>query len=178
MMGGTAGYAGRTAPEICAIALMKLGLSEGDVAADIGCGSGSVSVAMAGEAGRVYAIDRRHDAVVRTRRAVAASGAGNVSVLEGEAAEVLPELEDLDAAFIGGTRDLRRILELLVRQLNGTVVLNAVLLETAALAVSEMKRLGIFQEAIQIQISRAAPLAGRTIFHPINPVTMVVGRVG
>jgi len=176
-MAGSAMHGGQTAAEICAVALMKLALSEGDVVADIGCGSGRVSVAMARTAGWVYAIDRRSDAVSRTREAAAEAGAENISVIEGEAVDALADLESLDGAFVGGSRDLAAVLRELTCRVSGAVVVNAVLLETAAQAVAEMTRLGIFREAVHLQVSRAAPLAGRTIFSPLNPVTIVVGRV-
>lgn len=177
-MAGSAMYGGQTSAEICAVVLLKMALSEGDVVADIGCGSGRVSVAMARTAGWVHAIDRRADAAARTRDAAADAGAENISVIEGEAVDVLPTLGTLDGAFVGGSRDLPAVLEQLTRRVTGAVVVNTVLLETAALAVAEMTRLGIFREAVHLQVSRATPLAGRTIFRPQNPVTIVVGRVG
>jgi len=48
-----------TQPEIIAIALSKLDIKPGEVFVDIGCGSGSVSIAAAGLAKRVFAIESR-----------------------------------------------------------------------------------------------------------------------
>ncbi len=82
-----------------ATALERLGLAEGWRCADIGAGSGDVSVALAalvGRAGRVYAVDS--DPVARDVTAEAAAAAGGAQVVTlTQAAEdlVLPERVDL-----------------------------------------------------------------------------------
>ena len=53
---------GPTQPEVMAVSLEKLGVQPGDTVADIGCGTGTVTkaiAALAGESGHVYAVDRR-----------------------------------------------------------------------------------------------------------------------
>ena len=92
-----------TQPEIIAVALSKLALKPTDVFADIGCGSGSVSIAAARLVKRVYAIDDRDEAVHATSENIKECEINNVSVLKGDAALVLGNLE-IDCAFIGGSK--------------------------------------------------------------------------
>jgi cobalt-precorrin-6B (C15)-methyltransferase len=53
---------------------------------------------------------------------------------------------------------------------------NAVLVETLHRAITTMVSLGIYREAILVQCSRAAPLAGSVYFRPIDPVYVIVGE--
>lgn len=54
-------------PEIIAIALSKLKPKTTDAFADIGCGSGSVSIAASPFVKHVYAIDDREEAILATK---------------------------------------------------------------------------------------------------------------
>ncbi len=166
---------GPTQPEICAVSLAKLGVRNGDIAIDIGCGTGTVSIAIAKTAGHVHAIDMRSEAIVHARRRIASAGCDNITLVEGNAVDFLKHADTIDIAFIGGSKELSVILEYLAAKHVRSIVVNAVLLETAALAITEMRRLGIFSEAIHLQVSRSHDLAGKTIFKPINPVYIISG---
>lgn len=167
---------GPTQDEVVAIALQKLAFEPGSEVADIGCGTGTVSIAAARTAGHVIAIDRRPEAVVYSREAAARAGATNIEVIEGDAEVLLQGLGVFDAAFVGGTRNLAAVLSLLSERVRGRIVVNAVLLETVHRAVTGMQALGIFREAVHVQVARAAPLAGSILFRPIDPVYVIVGE--
>src|SRR3972149_7178401 len=92
-----------TQPEIIAIALSKLDIKSTDVFADIGCGSGSVSIAAAKFAKGVLAIDSSNDAVLAASANIKESGIKNISVFKGEAGTLLHDM-DMDWAFIGGSK--------------------------------------------------------------------------
>ncbi|KLK89158.1 cobalt-precorrin-6Y C(15)-methyltransferase [Methanoculleus sediminis] len=169
---------GPTQDEVMAVSLAKLGIRPGDRVADIGCGTGKIAVALSETAERVYAIDRRSEAIAYARAEAARAGRGNIEFFEGDAAEVLPGLGRLDAAFVGGSRRLPEILEFLADQVRGKIVVNAVMVGTLHEAIESMQRLGIFQEAVHLQVSRSAGIAGGTMFKPINPVYIVVGGAG
>jgi cobalt-precorrin-6B (C15)-methyltransferase len=166
---------GPTQPEICAVALSKLGVCSGDIVVDIGCGTGTVTVAIAWAAERVYAIDMRPEAIAVAERTIADSGLTNITLVEGDALPFLEEIEEIDLAFVGGSRGLPAILSLLAEKKVRTIVVNAVLLETATLAISMMRSLGIFAEAVHLQVSRSSDLAGKTMFKPENPIYIIVG---
>lgn len=167
---------GPTQDEVLAIALRKLALRPGDRVLDLGCGTGAVAIAAAATAAEVVAIDRRPAAIAHARSAADAAGITNVTFLEAEAGDALPGLGIFDTAFVGGTRDLANILPHLADRVRRRIVVNAVLVETLQRAIATMESLGIYREAIHVQCSRAAPLAGSVYFRPIDPVYVIVGE--
>ncbi|MDV2481483.1 precorrin-6Y C5,15-methyltransferase (decarboxylating) subunit CbiT [Methanoculleus sp. Wushi-C6] len=169
---------GPTQDEVMAVSLAKLGIRPGDRVADVGCGTGKVAVAAARTAERVYAIDRRPEAIACARQEAAAAGAGNIEFFEGDAVDVLRDIDRLDAAFVGGSRRLPEVLDLLAGKVQGRIVVNAVMVGTLHEAIASMQRLGIFVEAVHLQVSRSAGIAGGMMFKPINPVYVIVGGAG
>jgi cobalt-precorrin-6B (C15)-methyltransferase len=168
---------GPTQDEVLAIDLLKLRLREGDRFIDIGCGTGTVAVAAAEIAGRVVAIDRREEAVECAREAAECAGRTNIEFVHGEAVAYLENAEPFSCAFVGGSRDLGTVLSLLADRVERTIVVNAVLLETLHEAVMTMKKLGIYREAVLVQVSRSHPVAGSIMWKPIDPVYVVVGGI-
>jgi cobalt-precorrin-6B (C15)-methyltransferase len=166
---------GPTQDEVMAVSLAKLGIRPGDRVADVGCGTGKVSIAASRTAGRVYAIDVRAEAIEYARAQAAGAGAENIDFFEGDAVDVLPAMGRLDCAFVGGSRRLPEVLDLLSEAVSGRIVVNAVMVETVHEAIRSMKRHGIFDEAIHIQVSRSAGIAGGVMFKPCNPVYIIVG---
>lgn len=169
---------GPTQDEIMAVSLQKLDIKHGAIMADIGCGTAKISIAASGMCSRIYAIDRRPEAVEYAEKEIADSGTGNIVLIHDEALSALDGTGPLDCAFVGGSRDLEQVLEKLTTLVRGRIVVNAVLLETAFLAVQKMKELGIFREAVHMQVSRSHELAGGTMFVPVNPVYIIVGEAG
>lgn len=163
-----------TQPEIIAIALSKLALKSTDVFADIGCGSGSVSIRASHLVKQVYAIDNRDEAVRATTENIKECRINNVSVLKGDAALVLSDL-DIDCAFLGGSKNMEAVLAILIEK-GARFVVSAARIETVALAQDIMKNNNCFRELLQIQLSRGTELSGGTMFKPENPVFLVAGE--
>ncbi len=162
-----------TQAEIIAIALSKLNLTPDDIFADVGCGSGSVSISAARLVKQVYAIDNRDEAIRAAIDNIKECGITNISVLKGEASQLLAD-RDIDCAFVGGSKNIEQILEILMEKVPRFVI-SAVRLETAALVLGIIKRNNKFRELLQIQISRGSELAGGTMLKPENPVFLMVG---
>lgn len=162
-----------TQPEIIAVALSKLKIKPTDVFADIGCGSGSVSIAAARSAKHVYAIDSRDEAVRAASGNIKECSVNNVTVLKGDAVLLLSDL-DIDCAFLGGSQNIEKVLEILLEK-TGRFVVSAVRIETVALALGIIKKKNRFKELLQIQLSRGNELAGGTMLKPENPVFLIVG---
>ena len=184
--------AGSTADEVLAIALQKLGPRPGDVFADIGCGSGKVSIAASFLVREVWALDRRPEAVAWAREQARAAGVrdpakagrltdaegsmvGNIRFIEGEAPGALTGIPVPDCAFIGGSGQLSEVIGALAAKGTTRMVASCVRIETLGEAVSAMRGLGILREALLVQVARSRDLAGGTMFVPANPIWLVVG---
>jgi cobalt-precorrin-6B (C15)-methyltransferase len=173
---------GPTKPEIIAVSLSKLGLRDGDRFADIGCGTGSVSIEAAKIAKNliIYAIDARKEALSATETNFRNFNISNVTLLAGEASEILGSgdfINYIDCAFIGGTKNIDSVLEILAEKKTRSIVVNAVRIETVVRTIEVMKKLGIFVEVVHVSVSRGVPIAGETMFKPENPVYIIVGRI-
>jgi cobalt-precorrin-6B (C15)-methyltransferase len=167
--------AGSTADEVLAVALRKLAPLPGDRFADIGCGSGKVSLAASPLVREVYAIDRRPEAVAYSREQARAAGVTNIRFLEGEAPGILEGLPPPDRAFIGGSRNISGVIRTLASGGAARMAVSCVRIETLGEAVSSLRELGIFREALLLQVSRSRDLTGGTMFVAGNPVYLVIG---
>lgn len=163
---------GPTKAEIIAVTMDKLGLSSGDVFLDVGSGSGAVSLAASQVASKVIAVDSRAEAVEETRASL--EGVNSI-VIYGQAPECLEEIGMVDCAFVGGTKNLRDILVDLRGRVRGRVVVNCARVETASEAISILREIDVYKEALLVQVSQGYNLAGGTGFRPLNPVYIVVG---
>ncbi|WFN35631.1 precorrin-6Y C5,15-methyltransferase (decarboxylating) subunit CbiT [Methanogenium sp. S4BF] len=168
---------GPTQDEVMAVSLLKLRIREGDVMADIGCGTGKISIQASERCRRVYAVDRRAEAVEYARQEIETAEIENITLIHGEASHALDEMNRLDCAFVGGSGEIETVLEKLTEIVRGRIVVNAVLLDTVSRTVRKMRELGIFVEALHIQVSRSYDLAGDLMFKPLNPVYIIVGEV-
>lgn len=167
---------GPTQDEVMAVSLFKLGLKKTDTVLEIGCGTGKVSVAMAGCVHKLWSLDRRPEAISLARETARAAGAGNIEFLCRDAEDYLREAPVVDCAFLGGTKGLETILPFLAKKVRRTIVINAVMLSTLDSAVSLLISRGLFEEVIQVQVSRSHDIAGSIMFRPIDPVFIIVGR--
>ncbi|MDI9632599.1 MAG: methyltransferase domain-containing protein [Methanolinea sp.] len=168
---------GPTKDEVMAISLSKLDLRPSDLFMDIGCGTGKVAVHAAPRVRKVIAIDVRGEAIAHAREAAARAGVSNIEFHAGNAADLIPSLPPPNAAFLGGSREIERILPLLAGLKVRAIVVNAVKIETVARAISLMEELGIYREAVLVQVAHAAPLDGGHIWRPANPVAVISGGV-
>jgi len=168
---------GPTQDEVMAVSLFKLRINEGDVMADVGCGTGKISIQVSGRCSHIYAIDRRAEAVEYAKREIESAEAENITLVHGDASSVLDEIDALDCAFVGGSGNIETVLDKLAGKVRGRIVVNAVLLDTVSRTVAKMKELGIFVEVIHLQVSRSYELVGDLMFKPIHPVFIIVGEV-
>lgn len=172
---------GPTKPEVIAVSLYKLNLKDGCNFYDVGCGSGAVSIEASKIARdiRITAIDAREEAIDVTRQNFKNFNINNARLIHGESAAALreiPEGDAIDYAFVGGTKNIDSILEALVDRKTKAFVVNAVRLETVVHAMEKMKILGVFDELVNVSISRSYPITGETMLKPENPVYILVGK--
>jgi cobalt-precorrin-6B (C15)-methyltransferase len=172
---------GPTKEEIRVVTISKARLSEGAVVIDVGCGTGGLTVEAAlqvGNKGRVYAIDEDPAAVELTKSNVHKFGVDNiVSAAVGKAPAALLGLPRADAFLVGGGgASLRAILQFASAKLNpnGRIVVNAILLETATVAIEELKSLGFVDiDVANVVVAKGKQINSGTMMLARNPVTIV-----
>ncbi|MCM1101200.1 MAG: precorrin-6A reductase [Clostridium sp.] len=163
-----------TKEEVREISLCKLRLREDSVVYDIGSGTGSVAVEAAGlsDAIRVYAVERKPEAVALIDRNKEKFGLENLTVVQAEAPEGLAGLPVATHAFIGGSGGrLQEILKTL-EQINPNmrVVINAVSMETIGEIREILTQNDRDAEVVQLQVSRAKKAGGHHLMQAENPV--------
>ena len=174
-MGDTKPAGGPTQDEIMAISLSKLGLSKKDHVLDLGCGTGKVSIALAQLVQKVYAVDRRPEAIRYAQGEAHKAGITNIEFFAGEAMDFFESDLTFDCAFVGGSKQIAEVLPRLAQKVRRTIVVNAVLTSTLSTVVETMQRLGIFREVIHVQVSRSHGIGAGIMFKPIDPVYVIVG---
>ena len=166
-----------TKEEVRALSICKLHLTAPAVVYDIGSGSGSVSVELAGSdpSVKVYSIEVKEDAYNLTCRNVEKFGFANVTAVRGAAPECLESLPDPTHVFIGGSGG--HLEEILVHLMNRKspirVVMNTVTLETLAEASQLMEKYELEGEICQVQVSRSRKAGAYHLMQGQNPVNII-----
>jgi len=164
-----------TKEEIRYVILGKLGLHKGDTFFDIGCGTGSISVAAAGisDTIHVYAIDDDDEALAATKENKEKYGRDNITVLNATAPDNFDLLPKPDAAFIGGSNGRMREIIRGVRDKNRgvRVVASAVSLETLNEIMEVMREIpNSTVDIIQLTIGKTVTVEKYHMVKALNPV--------
>lgn len=171
------GEAPMTKREIRAVSVERLELREDSVLFDIGAGTGSVAVEASYRLlkGRVYAIERKREAIRLIRENIGKFRRGNITVVEGTAPEALEGLECPTHAFIGGSSgNMREIIELLLKINPGIrIVINVIALETLSQVVNLTGERGLLADIVSIQVGRAEKVGPYHLMKGQNPVYVI-----
>ncbi len=161
-----------TKEEIRAVSIGKLNLDKNDIVVDVGCGSGGMTVEIAKRCKFVYAIDYLDDAIELTKQNLAKFNIKNCQVIKGKAEDVLDELE-FNKAFIGGTKNIEKIIEILDKKGINHIVANTIVLENAVKIMNELENKGYDVEAVNVFISYAKKIPSGHMFLAKNPITII-----
>lgn len=171
-----------TKSEVRSVCLSKLALSPDDIAYDIGCGTGSVTIEMAFSAynGKVYAFDKNEDAVELLKSNCEKFHLDNVVSFCGLAPECLKGIEVPDATFIGGSSgNMDEIVNYLYKINNNMrFVITAVTIENAMAALDSLKNIGIDGEIVQVAVSKGRKIADLHMLIAQNPIFVISGGAG
>jgi precorrin-6B C5,15-methyltransferase / cobalt-precorrin-6B C5,C15-methyltransferase len=164
-----------TKRDVRAIALAHLGLHQHTILWDIGSGTGSVAIEAAHltSAGHVYAIECDTQAIEAIKTNCQHLHAPNVSIIAGRAPQVLYDLPDPHAVFIGGSGGaLTGILEVVMGRLRsgGHLVVNLATLEHLSEAVVYLHQTAWAFECTMVNIAQTRNILDMTRFAAINPV--------
>jgi precorrin-6Y C5,15-methyltransferase (decarboxylating) len=169
-----------TQAEVRAVALAQMDLHPGDVAWDVGAGSGSVAIEMAQltSPGTVYAIEQDsvdyHLIVANAEK----FGTQNLKPIFGTAPAIFAELPPPDAIFVGGNGgEVARLLEASYAALRpgGRLVSNVGTLEMISSTYAVLKRLagvgGV--EVLLMNLARGVEQLESLRFEAINPTVLL-----
>lgn len=167
-----------TKEEVRSISLSKLRLTRDAVVYDVGAGTGSVSVEMALQAvdGKVWAIEKKEEAVELIKKNKTKFRADNLEVIPGLAPEACEELPAPTHAFIGGSSgNLKEILELLLAKNPAVrVVINCITLETVAEAMEAVRILPVEDVDIaQVNVAKGRKAGPYHLMMGQNPVYVI-----
>ncbi len=166
--------------EVRCVSVARLGICKTDTIYDIGAGTGSVSIEMArlSSAGRVFAIERKKEAIQLLHQNKEQFGAYNLTVIEAEAPDGLEALPPPDKVFIGGSSGrMDAIFEIVFKKNpSAAIVVNAVTLETLAQAQDCFRKYGMEPEITQIAASHIKKAGAYHMLTGANPVFIISGR--
>ena len=173
--GGDGAVVPMTKSEVRAVALSKLRLTADALCWDVGAGTGSVAIEMALQAreGRVYAIEKRQDALELLEENRRRLRAWNLELVPGAAPEACRDLPAPSHVFIGGSSgNLREIIALaLEKNPNVRITASAIALETAAELTNCMKEFSFTEtEVVSLTVARGRAAGPYHLMTGQNPV--------
>ena len=170
-----------TKEEARVVQISKARLRQGQTVYDIGCGSGSISVEagmqIGGGGGKVFAVDRNIDAIELTKKNANKFGLSNIHVIHADAKEAIPDMEQADAIFIGGTGgDTAAIIKMCQKKLKrqGRIVIGTILIETLYAVLQVLDTLEFDSiDITQVTVSKSKKTSTGTMMLARNPVTII-----
>ena len=170
-----------TKEEVRSLVLSKLRLLPSHTLWDVGAGTGSVSAegALAVPEGRVFAVERKEEALALLERNKAALGLTNLHIVPGTAPEALADLPAPDRVFLGGSSGNMEELLRCALDKNPAVriVVTAVTLETVAETVQCFARLELTDtDMVQIAATRVREAGRYHLMDAQNPVWVLAGE--
>lgn len=151
-----------TKSEVRAVILSKLNIGSDSICYDIGAGSGSVSIEMAGLAyeGKVYAVEKNPVAVELIKKNIHNFNAENIELIFAKAPDGLEHILEADKIFIGGSGgELNTVMDMIfASQKHPTIVISAITLETVAQITDILKKAkeyGYDTEVTAINVSKS-----------------------
>lgn len=167
-----------TPREVRALSLSRLDGGAAHVLWDIGAGSGAIAIDMArrNPAAKVFAVERDPDQHRCIRTNLERCRVRSVTVVEGEAPEVLDDLPDPQAVFIGGTGGrLTAVLDRCWSRVaaGGRIVANLVVFDHVSDVLRWGAAQGVMPDVLHVQLARGVPIVGSVRLDALNPVFIV-----
>lgn len=168
-----------TKEEIRILTLAKARIGRGDMVADIGAGTGSISCEAALQAadGKVFAIERKPEGIELIKANAEKFGIENLHIIQAEAPEGMEQLPQLDRAIIGGSGSyLEPILDQLDGLLKpeGRIILNCITVQTLMQCLNYMRTKENYSyETIQVQVNHWEQVGPYDMAKAANPIFIV-----
>ncbi len=167
-----------TQAEVRAIALAQLDIRSTSIVWDIGAGSGSVAIeaAQLASSGMVYAVEPEPADVALLQANAEAFGVPNIRSVVGRAPEILADLPEPDAVFVGGTgRQVDLVLSTAYSRLchGGAMAVNVATIEGLATAYHTLKALAGVVAVWNVTIARGIEQMDRLRFDAVPPTFLL-----
>ena len=168
-----------TKREIRILTLANANIGANDIVADIGAGTGSISIeaALVASGGHVYAVEKKSEGIKLIEQNAEKFAVKNLTIINAEAPNGLSKIPLLDVAIIGGSGGLLE--EILTSidtrmKVGGRIVLNCITIQSLAHALGWLKcRKDYKYDAVQVQINRLKNLGFYDMAEALNPVHIV-----
>ena len=172
-----------TQAEVRSIALAQLDIRPTSVVWDIGAGSGSVAIeaAQLASQGMVYAVEPESGDLALILANAEAFGVPNVRPVAGRAPEILAELPEPDAVFVGGTgRQVDAVLTAAFERLGpgGRLAVNVATIDGLATAQKTLKALAGEVQIWNVAVARSIEQMDRVRFEAVNPTFLLAVTKG
>ncbi len=178
------GKAPMTKAEVRTVSLSKLGLKADSICYDVGAGTGSVSVEMALRTleGKVYAVEKKEEALALLQENKKKFALDHMEIIAGTAPEALKDLPAPTHAFIGGSSgNLKEIIYLLLeKNRNVRMVINCITLETVSEALecirelkAENENISWETEIVQLGVSHSKSIGRYHMMMGENPIYII-----
>lgn len=152
-----------------------LDIHDNDIVCDVGSGTGSVSIEIAGLSPfvKVYALEKQPAAIECMKENIRKFGCHNIELIEGDALNTIREIPAVDAVFVGGsTGRMISILKAVPRKGKDIrVVVTSVTIETLMTIYELEKELEISDMSVrQIAVTDIAQRGEHNMMQGNNPV--------
>jgi cobalt-precorrin-6B (C15)-methyltransferase len=168
---------GPTKEEIRCVVICKSKVTAQDTVADIGCGTGGLTLEFAKRAKKVYAVDKNPEALKLTEKNLKKHNlTEKVDLIRGDAPGVLDLIPQVDILMVGGSSgELPPILKKGYKKLksNGKIIVTSILIETRFEAVKTLRELELNPDVVEIFISKGHHLERGTMMLAQNPVSII-----
>ena len=171
-----------TKREIRILTLAFARIADGNVIVDIGAGTGSITVEAAklSPNGKIFAIEKKLDAVELMKKNLEKFSVKNVTVINDEASIALKNIPSIDAAIIGGSGgNLEKILDVIDEKLvtGGRIVANFIAIQTLSTCLDWLRLHKNFRyETIQVQINRLQKIGAYDMAKALNPIYILTAE--
>lgn len=172
-----------TKQEVRAVSVAKLNLFEDSVLIDVGAGTGSVGIEAATylKKGKVFAVERKFEAVELIKQNIKKFGIKNLEIIHGTAPDDL-SIKKFDRMFVGGSGgNLEEIIKYFIKygDEKSIIVINAIALETLSKVQNIFEKYEIKNaEIVNISVSRGKKIGGYTMMYGENPIYIISGEKG